>query len=164
MKPAERVYSLLIDSGKTLSCAESCTGGNVAHQLTMIPGASKYFLGGVVSYDVRVKESILGVPAELIADRGVVSSEVAAAMAEGIRSATGSDYSVATTGVAGPGGECGLEEGTVWIGVAGPKGTETYLFKTGSAVCGAADADRRYTNIKAFTSKALDYLADYIEK
>ena len=97
------VGRLLKQSGKTLSAAESCTGGEISHLITSIPGSSAYYLGSVTSYAVEVKEKVLGVPAETIEKNGVVSSEVAAAMADGVRRLTGSDYSVATTGLAGPG-------------------------------------------------------------
>ena len=117
------VGRLLLNAGKTVSAAESCTGGEISHLLTTVPGSSAYYLGSVTSYAVSVKENVLGVPAEIISEHGVVSSEVAAAMAEGVRKLTGSDYSVSTTGLAGPGGDGVNPEGTVWIGVSGPNGT-----------------------------------------
>ncbi|MBP5483884.1 MAG: CinA family nicotinamide mononucleotide deamidase-related protein, partial [Bacteroidales bacterium] len=119
------VGELLKVSGKTLSAAESCTGGEIAHLITSVPGSSAYFLGSVTSYAVPVKESVLGVPSRVIEENGVVSSQVAAAMAEGVRRLTGSDYAVATTGLAGPSGDGQNPVGTVWIGVAGPAGTKT---------------------------------------
>ena len=95
------VGRLLKAGGKTLSTAESCTGGEISHLITSVPGASAYFLGGVTSYAVSVKEDILGVPAETVEKCGVVSGEVVAAMAEGVRRLTGSDYAISTTGLAG---------------------------------------------------------------
>ena len=123
----ETVGRLLSAHGKTLSTAESCTGGTISQLITSIPGSSEYFLGGVTSYANSVKIGVLGVPAEIIEEHGAVSSECVAAMAEGVRKLTGSDYSVATSGIAGPGG--GTPEkpvGTVWVGVSSQKGTETY--------------------------------------
>ena len=123
----EALGRLLSGHGKTLSTAESCTGGTISQLITSIPGSSEYFLGGVISYANSVKTGVLGVPAEIIEKNGAVSSECVAAMAEGVRKLTGSDYSVATSGIAGPGG--GTPEkpvGTVWIGVSSQKGTETY--------------------------------------
>lgn len=123
----EALGRLLSSHGKTLSTAESCTGGTISQLLTSIPGSSEYFLGGVTSYANSVKTGVLGVPAEIIEKHGAVSSECVAAMAEGVRKLTGSDYSVATSGIAGPGG--GTPEkpvGTVWVGVSSQKGTETY--------------------------------------
>lgn len=123
----EALGRLLSSHGKTLSSAESCTGGTISQLITSIPGSSEYFLGGVTSYANSVKTGVLGVPAEIIEKHGAVSSECVAAMAEGVRRLTGSDYSVATSGIAGPGG--GTPEkpvGTVWVGVSSQKGTETY--------------------------------------
>ena len=95
-----RIASLLRNGGGTLSVAESCTGGEISHLITTVSGSSEYYLGSVTSYAVSVKRKLLGVPAATIEEHGVVSREVAAAMAEGVRAATGSDYSVATTGLA----------------------------------------------------------------
>ena len=138
----------------TLSTAESCTGGRIAHLVTTISGSSEYFLGGVVSYAVSVKESVLGVSPSVIKDKGVVSAEVAAAMAEGVRSLTGSTFAVATTGLAE--GSDGLNpEGTVWMGVSGPAGTVTRKYLAGGT---------RKPNIRAFANRALNFLREYIEK
>lgn len=122
----ECVGRLLSKYGKTLSTAESCTGGTISQLITSIPGSSEYFLGGVTSYANSVKSGVLGVPTEIIEKYGAVSSECVAAMAEGVRKLTGSDFSVATSGIAGPGG--GTPEkpvGLVWIGVSSQLGTET---------------------------------------
>lgn len=149
------VGKLLKDSGKTLSAAESCTGGEIAHLITSVPGASAYFLGSVTSYAVPVKEKVLGVSPAVIREKGVVSSEVAAAMAEGVRRLTGSDYAVSTTGLAGPSGDQFNPVGTVWIGVAGPSGTTTATF------CFKHDRKR---NIERFAACALNFLRLQIEK
>ncbi len=149
------VGRLLKAGGKTLSAAESCTGGEIAHLITSVAGSSAYFLGSVTSYAVSVKEKVLGVPADVIEKHGVVSSEVAAAMAEGVRSLTDSDYAVATTGLAGPGGDEFNPVGTVWIGVAGPHGTRTvrHSYKN----------DRK-RNIERFAASALDFLRQMLEE
>lgn len=143
------VGRLLKQTGKTLSIAESCTGGEISHLVTSVPGASSYYLGSVTSYAVSVKESVLGVPAETIAAHGVVSREVACAMAEGVRRLTGSDYAVSTTGLAGPDGNETYPAGTVWIGISGPGGTNAYLKSYKN--------DRR-RNIERFAATALNYL------
>ena len=140
----------LTKAGKTVSAAESCTGGTISALLTSVPGSSGYYLGSVTSYANDVKTKVLGVPAEIIRNKGAVSSECVAAMAEGVRRLTGSDYSIATSGIAGPDG--GSEEkpvGLVWIGVSTPQGTETFnaVFK----------GDRK-RNIERFASTALNYL------
>jgi nicotinamide-nucleotide amidase len=111
--------------GLTLATGESCTGGLVAARLTSVPGSSDVFLGSVVSYADAVKVAELGVPAGLIAARGAVSPEVAAAMARGVRERLGADVGVGVTGVAGPGG--GTPEkpvGLVYLHAAGPDGAE----------------------------------------
>ncbi len=147
------VGALLRGTGKTLSAAESCTGGMISSLITSVPGASEYYLGSVTSYAVAVKEAVLGVGHDVVETCGVVSSEVAAAMAEGVRKLTGSTYSVATTGLAGPAGDERNPVGTVWIGVSGPHGTTTArrIYKN----------DRK-RNIERFTSAALDELRLYI--
>ena len=143
------IGKLLKTHGLTLSAAESCTGGEIAHLITTVPGSSAYFLGSVTSYAIAVKEKVLGVPASVIEENGVVSAPVAAAMAEGVRKLTGSDYAVSTTGLAGPGGDDHNPEGTVWVGVATPKGTYTvkYNYKN----------DRK-RNIERFAASALNFL------
>ena len=150
----EKLGCLLRDSGESLSAAESCTGGMISHLITTVPGASGYYLGSVTSYAVSVKENVLGIPSSVIEENGVVSSQVAAAMAEGIRHLTGSTFSVSTTGLAGPGGDDRYPEGTVWIGVSGPLGTRTEMAQK--------DLGRK-GNIEAFSVTALEFLLSYIE-
>jgi nicotinamide-nucleotide amidase len=122
------VARLLIDNRATIAAAESCTGGLLAERLTRIPGSSSYFLGGVVCYSNELKTAWADVPAELIAAKGAVSSEVGIALAEGIRRNVHSTFGVGITGVAGPSG--GSEEkpvGTVHIALAGPNGVKERL-------------------------------------
>jgi nicotinamide-nucleotide amidase len=116
---ATRLQRLAIERGVTVSTAESCTGGNIAHQITSISGSSEYFLGGVVSYSNGVKRQVLGVPADVLENPGAVSEPCARAMVEGVRSLMGSDFAVSTTGIAGPlGGTERKPVGLVYIGVA----------------------------------------------
>ncbi len=113
----------LRELGKTLAVAESCTGGLLAMRITEVPGASDYFLGGIVSYANSAKERLLGVPEEVLAERGAVSSECARAMALGVKRVFGADYSLAITGIAGPGGATPEKPvGLVYIALAGPGG------------------------------------------
>lgn len=122
------VAQLLIDHRATIAAAESCTGGLLAERLTRIPGSSSYFLGGVVCYSNEMKTAWANVPAEMIATKGAVSSEVATALAEGIRRSVGSTFGVGITGIAGPSG--GSEEkpvGTVHLALAGPGGVKERL-------------------------------------
>ena len=117
------VGGLLRAAGRTLTTAESCTGGLVAERLTRVPGSSDYFLGGAVTYTNDLKIKLIGVPPELIAEHGAVSEPVARAMAEGVRRALGSDFGIGITGVAGPGGGSEAKPvGTVHIALAGPAG------------------------------------------
>ena len=144
------IAKLLKGTGKTVSTAESCTGGSIAAMLTSVSGSSEYFLGSVVSYANSVKSGVLGVDENIIAEHGAVSSECVAAMAEGVRKLTGSDFSIATSGIAGPGGGSDAKPvGLVWIGVSSQKSTETFsmVFK----------GDRK-RNIERFAANALNIL------
>ncbi|MCF8601936.1 competence/damage-inducible protein A [Gordonia sp. HY442] len=125
----DRIYStdereiddLLIErlAGRTIVTAESCTGGLVAARLTERAGSSAYMLGGVVSYSNDVKTGAIDVPADLIAEHGAVSEQVAAAMADGVAARLNADVAISTTGIAGPGGAVvGKPVGTVCIGIA----------------------------------------------
>lgn len=108
-------------TGKTISLAESCSGGYLAHLITVVPGASAYYKGGFVTYSNEMKQRFLGVEAGDLQKYGAVSEQVVRQMALGALNATGSDYAIATSGIAGP--EGGTEEkpvGTVWMAWAGP--------------------------------------------
>ncbi len=116
---AAALVALLSKQNLTVSTAESCTGGLVAASIVDVPGASAVFIGGAVTYASSTKTALLGVPEELIRERGVVSRDVAAAMAEGARRRFGTDLAVSVTGVAGPdGGTPEAPVGRVYIGVA----------------------------------------------
>lgn len=144
------IGKLLKGTGRTISTAESCTGGSIAALLTSVAGSSEYFLGSVVSYANSVKSGVLGVDEKIIEEHGAVSSECVAAMAEGVRKLTGSDFSIATSGIAGPGGGSDAKPvGLVWIGVSSHKSTETFsmVFK----------GDRK-RNIERFAANALNIL------
>jgi nicotinamide-nucleotide amidase len=123
---AARVHAGLQARGETLATAESLTGGRLAAALTGVPGASRSYLGGVVAYATSVKQDVLGVPAELVAEYGVISSQCALAMARGAAALTGATWGVGTTGVAGPDGQDGHPPGTVHVGLVGP-GVSTAL-------------------------------------
>ena len=122
---AERVLESLARRGETLATAESLTGGMLSALLTDVPGASRSFVGGVVSYATRVKVSALGVPEDVVDRYGVVSEECAVEMARGARSRLDATWAMATTGVAGPDAQEGRAVGTVWVAVAGPDRVET---------------------------------------
>ena len=117
---------------QTISTAESCTGGKLASLLNKHAGSSAFYFGSVISYDDSVKEHLLGVPEELIKAHGVVSEEVVRVMAESVRKLLNTDFSIATSGIAGPTG--GSEEkpvGTVWIAWATPEKTYAECFHLG---------------------------------
>ena len=129
----EVVHKILTERSLTLATAESCTGGSIAARFTAMPGASAYFLCGVVSYSNEAKTKLLGVDPDAIARHGAVSEEVARQMAEGARRTASADYAVATTGIAGPaGGSAEKPVGTVWIAVASPSGTVAVRRQCGS--------------------------------
>lgn len=126
------VGKLLKAKGATIATAESCTGGKLASLLNKHAGSSAFYWGSVVSYDNSVKEQVLNVPSEMIKTHGVVSEEVVRIMAESVRKLIGADFSIATSGIAGPSG--GSEEkpvGTVWMAWATPKGTYAECFHLG---------------------------------
>ena len=119
---------------QTLSVAESCTGGGLGAELTAMPGSSDVLLGGVIAYSNAVKELLLGVSADLLEEFGAVSDPVATAMAEGARRVTGSDWSMAVTGIAGPaGGSAEKPVGLVYIAVAGPDGCFSQPIRLGES-------------------------------
>lgn len=156
MQKAEiRIKKLLHGTGLKLSAAESCTGGMISHLITTVPGSSNYYLGSVTSYDPRIKQELLGVAAETIEKYGIVSSQVAASMTQGVRRLTGADFSVATTGWADAYGDEHEPAGTCWVAVDGPEGTKTFRL---------SNHESRKANIKAFASSALEILTTYIEQ
>jgi nicotinamide-nucleotide amidase len=117
----EAVATALLERGWTVGVAESCTGGLVGQRLTALPGASRYFVGGVVAYDDSVKSGILGVPEASLHEHGAVSGPVAIALAEGAARTLGTDCGVGVTGIAGPtGGSETKPVGTVWFGIVAP--------------------------------------------
>jgi nicotinamide-nucleotide amidase len=150
------VAGLLQGSGFTLSLAESCTGGMLAQRITAISGSSRYFLEGAVTYSNAAKTRQLGVDAALLLEKGAVSSDVASAMAKGIRLFSGSDLGLAVTGIAGPdGGTAEKPVGTVFISLAAPDGSWTKRFQFG----GSREQIRVLT---AWT--ALDWLRRYLQQ
>ncbi len=126
------VGKLLLERNQTLVTAESCTGGFIAHLITSIPGSSSFFLGSTVTYANEAKSSLLDIPQELINRNGAVSEDVVKAMAKNVREKLGADYSISTSGIAGPtGGTPEKPVGTIWIAVASKNGVEAKLFQFG---------------------------------
>jgi len=148
------VGNALLSKGMTLSTAESCTGGNIAHQITKVAGSSAYFKGSVVAYSNDVKVNLLHVSADNIEKYGAVSKEVVEQMAEGVRKVLKTDFAVATSGIAGPtGGSDEKPVGTVWIAVSSPVGTVSREFRYGNV---------RLQNIERATQTALLMLKEII--
>ena len=126
------IGELLRQQGKTLSTAESCTGGYIAHKITTIPGSSDYYIGSVIAYANRIKEKFLDVDPNIFEVHGAVSEQAVKAMAAHVKEKFGTDYSIACSGIAGPGG--GTEEkpvGTVWLALATPEQVITRKFLLG---------------------------------
>ena len=148
------VSRLLKERGKTLSTAESCTGGYIAHLITSHSGSSQFFMGTVVSYANEVKEQVLGVRQATLSEFGAVSEQTVSEMAAGARRVLKTDYAIATSGIMGPeGGTPGKPIGTVWIAVAGPGGVRArqHFFRF----------DRR-RNIELAAATALNMLRVYL--
>lgn len=144
------LYNFLRSKSKTLSTAESCSGGKIASLITSVPGSSSYYLGGVVAYDYPAKTELLGVDSSLLTEFGAVSKESVTAMALGSKRLFKSDYAVATSGIAGPdGGSLEKPVGTVWIAIAGPD------FTTAKKAVFSGDRQR---NIDRFSSESLNFL------
>jgi len=144
------VGKMLANQKKTISVAESCTGGYLAHLITSVPGSSTYFMGGVVSYSNQVKSETLDVNPEQIKQHGAVSREVVTAMALNVKQKMKTDYAIATSGIAGPdGGSVEKPVGTVWIAVATPEGVEAKCFTFG---------EHRMRNVRRASIAALNEL------
>ncbi|MEA5005999.1 MAG: CinA family nicotinamide mononucleotide deamidase-related protein [Rikenellaceae bacterium] len=142
------VGRFLLNKGMKLSVAESCTSGMLSSLLTSIPGSSAYFTGGVVAYDNNIKRNILGVKEDTLQKYGAVSCECVREMAEGIKRIMGTDYSIATSGIAGPsGGTEAKPVGTICIAIAGPDFIETYVK--------VFNGDR-VRNVQRFSAEALN--------
>lgn len=152
----EMIGNLLTTKGMTLSTAESCTGGFIAHKITTVPGSSKYFKGSVVSYSNEVKVNVLNVLSDDIQLHGAVSRQVVEQMADNVRKLLKTDYALATSGIAGPdGGTAEKPVGLVWISVSSPKGVVSREFKFGNV---------RIQNIERTAQTAMLMLKEVIEE
>ncbi|UDY25073.1 CinA family protein [Nocardioides sp. Kera G14] len=153
MTSADHVHQVLKDAEATVATAESLTGGQLASQLTNVPGSSQTYGGGAVTYWTSLKIALLGVPEALVQEYGVVSAECAESMATGVRDVAGTTYGLATTGVAGPDEQEGKPVGTVFVGVAGPSGARSIQL----------NLDGERADIQAQTcAAALELLADEV--
>lgn len=152
----EKIIGVLLrEKGETLSTAESCTGGLIAHRITTVPGSSDYFIGSVIAYSNRIKEKDLGVDPGSIVEFGAVSRQVVEQMAQGVRERFNTGYSIATSGIAGPaGGTAEKPVGTVWIAVVDKKGIYSKKYTFGN---------NRLRNIRRSTLAGLNLLRQYIK-
>ncbi len=149
------IGKILTKKKETVSCAESCTGGYIAHLFTSIPGSSIYFDGGVVSYSYEVKEKILGVKNSTLNSVGAVSEECVSEMLEGLLSVTGTTYGIAVSGIAGPeGGTADKPVGTVWIAVGSKEKMIAKKFQFFPS---------RMENIRVFSNAALNMLRLFVQ-
>ncbi len=152
----EIVGKLLSERKQSLSTAESCTGGNISHLITSVPGSSEYFKGAVVAYANEVKINTLNVPSELIEKQGAVSKEVVLQMAKNVKELFQTDYSIAISGIAGPsGGTPEKPVGTTWLAIAGPDNIIAYRLNLGG---------ERGRNIHMASLNALNLLRKIIIK
>ncbi len=148
------IGKMLLERQETVSCAESCTGGYIAHLFTSVPGSSKYFEGSVTSYSYAVKEKILGVKKETLDKTGAVSEECVREMLEGLLKVTNTTYGIAVSGIAGPdGGSAEKPVGTVWIAVGSKEKTVAKKFQFFPS---------RMENIRVFSNAALNMLRLFI--
>ncbi|MCM1077912.1 MAG: CinA family protein [Bacteroidales bacterium] len=150
---SKELLSLLYESNKTVGTAESCTAGSIASAITMVPGASNYFKGGIVSYWDDVKINVLGVDASLIKEKTAVCEDVAKQMVVGAINALNVDYAIASTGFAGPGSEGDIPVGTIWI-ACGNKEEQITLQLT--------EDDGRDENVNNAVLKAMRLLLDFV--
>ena len=156
MTPEEKIAAILENESLTIALAESCTGGLVAGKITDIPGSSRYFMAGLVTYSNEAKTKFLSVPEEIITQNGAVSAIVAELMATGVRDGVGVDIGLSITGIAGPaGGSPEKPVGMVFMGLATKKGVsvERFLFI----------GDRQEIRRQA-TEAALRMLLHYLEE
>ena len=152
---SREVNELLWEREKTVSTAESCTGGRIAEAIIAVPGASKYFKGGIICYVNEVKENLLGVSHEVLEEKTAVCEEVAIAMVKGACKTLNTDYAVAATGIAGPGG--GTKEipvGTIWLAVGTPDNVVTFKIE---------EDQGRDINLTVATTKAMTMLRDFLK-
>ena len=152
---SREVSEILWETEKTVSTAESCTGGRIAEAIIAVPGASKYFKGGIISYINEIKENLLGVDHDLLEEKTAVCEEVAIAMVKGACKALNTDYAIAATGFAGPtGGTKDIPVGTIWLACGRPDKVVTLK----------VDEDHgRDINLAIATNKAMQLFLDFLK-
>lgn len=152
---SREISELLWEKEKTVATAESCTGGRIAEAIIAVPGASKYFKGGIICYVDEVKENLLGVSRELLEEKTAVCEEVAQQMVKGACKTLNTNYAIAATGFAGPGG--GTKEipvGTIWLACGTPENVVT---------CKVEEDHGRDINLAIATNKAIQMFRDFLK-
>ena len=152
---SREISELLWEKEKTLATAESCTGGRIAEAIIAVPGASKYFKGGIICYVNEVKENLLGVSHQLLEEKTAVCEEVAIDMVKGACKALNTNYAIAATGLAGPGG--GTKEipvGTIWLACGSPEKQVTLKVE---------EDHGRDINLAIATNKAMELFLDFLK-
>ncbi len=151
---SRQIQEALYNYNETLGTAESCTGGRIAEAIISVPGASQYFKGGIVSYTNEVKENLLHVSAQVLAEQTAVCEEVAREMVIGACDALNCDYAISATGVAGPGGGTAeIPVGTIWLGYGAKDDVRTFKL---------TEDFGRDINLEIATNKALRLFLEYV--
>ena len=152
---SREVSQLLWEMEKTVSTAESCTGGRIAEAIIAVPGASKYFKGGIISYVNEIKETLLGVSAQVLEEKTAVCEEVAIQMVQGACKSLNTDYAIAATGVAGPtGGTKDIPVGTIWLACGSPEKQVTMKVE---------EDHGRDINLAIATNKAMQMFLEFLK-
>ena len=153
---SREISELLWEMEKTIGTAESCTGGRIAEAIISVPGASKYFKGGIISYVDEIKQSLLGVSAEVLEEKTAVCEEVAIQMVEGACRTLNTDYAVSATGIAGPtGGTKEIPVGTIWLACGNASRIKTMKVE---------EDHGRDINLAIATSQAMQMLLEYLKE
>ena len=153
---SREISQLLWEKEKTVGTAESCTGGRIAEAIIAVPGASKYFKGGIICYVNEVKENLLGVSHQLLEEKTAVCEEVAIEMVKGACKALNTDYAIAATGIAGPGG--GTKEipvGTIWLACGKPERVVTVMVQ---------EDHGRDINLAIATDRAMELFLNFLKE
>ena len=152
---SREISELLWEMEKTVGTAESCTGGRIAEAIISVPGASKYFKGGIISYTNEIKESLLGVDHELLEEKTAVCEEVAVEMVKGACRALNTNYAISATGIAGPsGGTKDIPVGTIWLACGNADRTVTLKVE---------EDHGRDINLAIATNKVMQLFLDYLK-
>ena len=152
---SREISELLWDMERTVGTAESCTGGRIAEAIISVPGASKYFKGGIISYTNEIKEALLGVDHDLLEEKTAVCEEVAVEMVKGACRALNTDYAMSATGIAGPsGGTKDIPVGTIWLACGNANRVATLKVQ---------EDHGRDINLAIATNKAMQLFLDYLK-